>query len=135
MAQNKTEAKLQKATGKVLTNNCADLSSLMEVVSPPSVGQKLVAAGIVATDAFRNLQHLDPPTLASRLFFCIEPVLKLDSNKFHKFLSILLSYEPCVKVVSKMCEELKEGELARNNVIVDLFVAWFRGLYIPYFHK
>ena len=112
MAQGEIEAKLQRAINKVLTRNCADVSSLMEVASPLSIGQKLVAAFIVAEDAFRRMQQLDPPEFASRLFFCAKPVLERDSNKFHEFLSILFSYEPCVKLASKMCEEMKDGERA-----------------------
>ena len=110
---NETRVKEQRAViKKVLTNNCADLTRLMEVASPLSIGQKLVSAGIVTEDAFRDIQHLDPPNFASRLFFCAKPVLERDSNKFHKFLSILFSYEPCVKVASMMCEEMKEGKVA-----------------------
>ena len=112
MAQSEIETKLQRAISKVLTNNCADLSSFMEVAPPMSIGQKLVAAGIVARDAFRGIQHVDPRTFASRLYFFAEPVLEYDSNKFHKFLSILFSSEPCVKIASRMCEEMKEGERA-----------------------
>ena len=112
MAQGETEGKLRRAISKILTRNCADLSSLMEAASLLSVGHKLIAAGIVADGAFRSIQHLDPPEFASRLFFSVKTVLELDSNKFRKFLSILFSYEPCVKVVSKMCEEMKEGEPA-----------------------
>ena len=112
MAQGEIEAKLRSAISKILTRNCADLSSLMKVAPPLSIGQKLVAAGIVANDAFRDIEDLNPSKFASRLLSLAEPVLKYDSNKFHEFLAILFSSEPCVKVALKMCKEMKAGERA-----------------------
>ena len=115
MAQNEVAAKEQQLKAiirEVLRKNGTDLTSLMEVAPPLSIGEKLVAAGIVSGVALRNIQHRPSPEFASQLFFSTKTVLEVDNSKFYEYLSILFSYEPCVKLASKMCEEMQESKPA-----------------------
>ena len=115
MAQNEAAAKEQQLKAiikEVLRKNGPDLTGLMEVAPPLSIGKKLVAAGIVTEDAFRDMQHRSSPEFASQLFFSTKTALEVDISKFYEFLSILFTYTTCVKLASKMCEELKESKRA-----------------------
>ena len=115
MAQNESAAKEQqlKAIFKaVLRKNELDLTDFMEVAPPLAIGRKLVAAGIVTEYALRDMQQRSSPEFASQLFSSTKTALEVDVSKFYDFLSILFSYEPCVKLASKMCEELKESKRA-----------------------
>ena len=110
MAQSKGGDEQEAVIREVLRANCDDVPSHMEVASPLSLGQKFVAAGIVTDAAFREMRHLPSPRLALELFICAKTVLEYDSSKFYKFLSILFSYEPCMKVTWKICEAMKESK-------------------------
>ena len=111
MSEAEIEEKLRRAINRVLTRNYDNLPSHIAAANPRSVGKKLVADGVVAADAFNSIEHLDNrDLLASRLFNHAKPVMEYDSAKFRKFLEILFDFEPCVKVATKICQEMRKGQ-------------------------